>query len=96
MQEAIERYKSTCKEEIIETANAWITDHKRKLKKRLEVKLAVHTPRLPRLKMDVYDIRLAELRSHFDRVKRHEAVSITFKFNKKYLVSLNINFFPNI
>lgn len=72
--EAIEKYCATCKEETTQQANAWTAEHIKKLAKRLEVKLAFHTSRYARIKIDVYDIRLAELRYHSGRLQRHKAV----------------------
>ncbi|KAF2889856.1 hypothetical protein ILUMI_16317 [Ignelater luminosus] len=70
--EAIEKYVATCKEETTQQANSWTAEHIKKLAKRLEVKLAFHTSRYSRIKIDVYDIRLAELRYHLDRLQRHK------------------------
>jgi hypothetical protein len=72
--EAIRLYMVTCRKELNDEANRWMGNTIGKLKKRLEVRLATHKPRYPRVKTMIYEVRLKELQDHLNQLDRLEEV----------------------
>ncbi|XP_031358116.1 uncharacterized protein LOC116181827 [Photinus pyralis] len=73
LQEGIELFKVSCKEDSGKHAQVWISDAKKKLAKRLEVKLEIHNTKYERIKCGIYEVRLAELKIHNERLSGHIA-----------------------
>lgn len=86
LSEAIERYIPNCKENSAEEGSIWMSDQIEKLQKRLEAKLAIHKPRFHEIKQNVYEIRLAELQIHTERLERHKAVYANFYTERIYSI----------
>lgn len=87
--DAIDNYLRSCKQEIARKAMHWSNSCRKKVAKRLEVKTAFLKTRYERVKIDIYDRRLAELRAHAERLERHKAVSNYLLFS--YII-IQINF----
>lgn len=74
--ECIERRAFTCKEEISKEANGWLTEQLEQLKNRLEERISSNRLRQESIRV-VYEIRLAELEAHAERLESHKTVSNT-------------------
>ncbi|XP_018330096.1 uncharacterized protein LOC108740311 [Agrilus planipennis] len=73
LRETIETYSSNCKEELSNQTSDWIEQETKKLAERLEVQLCFHESRYERIKINVYDQRLNEIRSHEEALNKHKA-----------------------
>ncbi|KAK4881170.1 hypothetical protein RN001_004489 [Aquatica leii] len=93
LQEGIDGYITSCKYNNQRQANKWISENRKRLAKRLEVKLAVNNSKYERIKCSVYDVRLSELRMHSTRIDRHKAGAEQEINNiKKYFLSVQIRY----
>ncbi|RZC35472.1 uncharacterized protein BDFB_000525, partial [Asbolus verrucosus] len=88
--EAIRLYMITCRKELSEQAFRWVHNQATKLRKRQEVRMAMHKPRYTRVKVMVYDVRLKELEDHFremdklnERVDKYTSDARNFNHNYK-------------
>ncbi|KAK5649450.1 hypothetical protein RI129_000479 [Pyrocoelia pectoralis] len=71
LQEGIEVYRISCKDDSRNQAHTWISDATKKLAKRMEVKLEIHKTKYERIKCGIYEVRLAELKIHSEILNSH-------------------------
>ncbi|CAH1961586.1 unnamed protein product [Acanthoscelides obtectus] len=70
--EAINQYKTVGKSEIMAITESWLDGQISKIRHRLSVKLAFHTPRYLKVEFSIYQKRKRELDEHNGRLDRHK------------------------
>lgn len=73
--EAIDKYLLSCHEELSRKSKELRDTHLKRILKRLEVKVAFHKARYERIRINIYNTRLAELEAHIKRFERHKNVT---------------------
>lgn len=76
--DATDNYLRSCTNEVVQKAVEWNVKCRKKLTKRTEVKSALLKARYERVRIDIYERRLAELQLHMERLERHKAVCNVF------------------
>ncbi|KAF5299349.1 hypothetical protein FQA39_LY02522 [Lamprigera yunnana] len=93
LQQEIKSYIVTCKQDHNKQAVAWILDNNKKLAKRFTIKLALNQSKYERIKSEVYNLRLAELKIHTERFDRHkEGAEKEIQNIKNYFLSSTIKY----
>ena len=60
-------------EEVAQHSDQTVEEKLSELKSEVELRLHIHKPRVTRMKLDIYNVRLNELKNHEERVKQHGA-----------------------
>jgi len=60
-------------EEVAQHADQTVEEKLSELKSEVELRHHIHKPRVTRMKLDIYNVRLNELKNHEERVKQHGA-----------------------
>ena len=75
-QEAVEIYLhhlDVLTTEVMENTKITVEERLCELKSEIELRHHIHKPRVLRMKLDIYNVRLNELKNHEERIKQHSA-----------------------